>query len=694
MTSRRTPGRVWLGYLAAGVADIIGYYLVPAHGPGLPLRVVLYCAASASAAVAVLYGVLRHRPRPALPWLLIGASQVVYAAADASFYIAHYLLDSAAYPSLADLFYLGHYPLLVAGLVLLIRRRSDGRDLPGLLDAAVLAVVAGMLSWLYLISPRASLDAPALATAASLAYPVMDLALLAVAVRLMVGGGRRPASFVLLCGNLVAILTADTLYVFQQLGGSYLTGNFLDAVWLAGNLLLGAAALHPTMALLGEPAPARLPRLGPVRIAALCAATLVAPGVLAVQAMTGEVRDVAVVAGVCGLVSVLTVVRLTGLVADQRRLAITDALTGLHTRRYLEARLPAEVARARRAGGSLAVFIVDVDRFKSINDRYGHPAGDRALTEIAGRLRAGARRGDLLARYGGEEFALLVPGARAGELTAIAERLRCLVSGEPVPLAADGWVAVTVSVGAASYPGHGGCPEELIATADRALYAAKAAGRNHVVVGSRPRAESDDGDVVGYLYRVADAVDRRLSGHEHSVAVSRWGVAVAAELGCGETTLRRVEMAGRLHDIGKIVLPERVLSKPAALTDEEWRLMRQHPDQGARLAAAVPGLADVAEIVRQHHERYDGSGYPARLSGAGIRLEARIVAVCDAWAAMRADRAYQPALPEADAQAQLRAGSGSQFDPAVVDAFLDLYERGLIDTLARTDAEAPVREAS
>lgn len=693
MTARRIPAGMWLGYLLAGLADTAGYYLVPAHGPGLLLRVVLYCAASASAAGAVAYGVVRHQPRPALPWLLIGASQVVYAAADATFYIAHYLRDSVAYPSVADVFYLAHYPLLVAGLVLLIRRRSAGRDLPGLLDAAVLAVVAGMLSWLYVISPRASLDEPALATAASLAYPVMDLALLAVAVRLMVDGGPRPVSYMLLCGNLVAIMTADTLYVFQQLAGSYLTGNFLDAVWLVGNLLLGAAALHPTMAGLGESVPARLPRLAPVRIAALGAATLVGPAALLVQAMTGELRDVAVVAGVCGLVSVLTVARLAGLVADQRRLAITDALTGLHTRRYLEARLPVEVTRARRAGGSLAVFIVDVDRFKSINDRYGHPAGDRALTEIACRLRAGARRGDLLARYGGEEFALLVPGARAGDLTVIAERLRCLVSGEPVTLASDGWIAVTVSVGAASYPGHGGCPEELIATADRALYAAKAAGRNNVVIGSRPRADDADGDALGYLYRVADAVDTRLSAYEHGRAVSRWGMAVAAALGCDETVVRRVELAGRLHDIGKVVLPEGLLSKPDRLTDEEWQLMCQHPDHGARLAA-VPGLADVAEIIRQHHERYDGTGYPARLAGTGIRLEARIVAVCDAWAAMRSGRAYQPALSEDDAAAQLRAGRGGQFDPDVVDAFLDLHARHLIDGPARTSDAAPVRGAS
>jgi diguanylate cyclase (GGDEF)-like protein len=675
-------GRAWLGYLVVGLVAIGGYYLIPAHGPGIAARVAVYCLTSASAAIAVLWGVLRHRPRPRSAWLLLGASQVIYAAADSTFYIRHYLLGLVDYPSAADPLYLGHYPLVVAALLLLIRRRTPGRDLPSVIDASVLAVVAALLSWLYLIAPQARSEAPLLVKLTSVAYPVMDLAMMAVALRLILGVGRRSPSFYLLTGYLLAIFSADTVYVLQQLNGSYQAGNFLDAIWLTGNLMLGAAALHPTMARLGEPSAVRDQTLGPVRIAALCAAALIAPATLLVDRIPG---DVTVIALACGVLFALTIARLSGLVVDQRRLAITDGLTGLHTRRFFEAQLPFETERARRAGGSYAVFIADVDRFKSINDRYGHPAGDRALIEIAARLRGASRAGDVLARYGGEEFALLVPEATPTELPSIAQRLRDHVASSPIAVSATSWIAVTVSVGAACYPRHGDSPAELIAAADRALYAAKAAGSDRVVVGaSSPGDEGGDPAMVDYLCRVADQVDVCLSSYEHSRSISRWAMLLATELGYDASTIRRAALAGRLHDIGKIVIPEAILTKPGPLNDDEWRLMRDHPDYGFRLARTVPGFSTVAHVIRQHHEHYDGSGYPQGLVAHAIRPEARLLTVCDSWAAMLADRPYQAALPVEAARDELRAARGTQFDPDVVDLFLDLHAAGRIGELPRT----------
>ncbi|KAA2261354.1 diguanylate cyclase [Solihabitans fulvus] len=680
----RTSDRVWLVYLLCGLFLVGCYYLVPAHDAGLVLRVVLYCATSASGAAAILYGVRRNRPRPRLPWLLLGVSQLVYAAGDTSFYVSHYVFGATTFPSIADALYLAHYPLVVAALTLLIRRRTPGRDLPGILDAAVLTVVAGMLSWLFLIGPQARSDAPFLAKVASAGYPMMDLAMLTVALRLILGGGRRPVSFVLLSANLAAFLVVDTLYVLQQLAGTYHAGNFLDAIWLSGNLALGAAALHPTMSRLGDRSPVRDASLGPVRLTALSAAVLIAPATLLIQDACGAVREIPVIAGACAVLFVLAIARLAGLVADQRRLAITDSLTGLRTRRFFEARLPVELARARRTNGSLALFIVDVDRFKSINDRYGHPAGDQVLVEIAARLRGAARAEDVLARYGGEEFALLVPDTSQDELPGIAERLRHRVARGPIAVAQDYWVAVTVSVGTASFPEHGVSPSELVATADRALYAAKAAGRDRIVVGDGPTGDAAaDGHspLVDYLCGVADEVDGRLSSYDHSRAIGRWTMRLARELGHDDGVVRCAEWSGRLHDIGKIVLPEEVLTKPAALSEEEWRLVRQHPDHGYRLARLVPGFGGVAQVIRQHHERFDGTGYPDRLVGKGIRVEARILAVCDAWAAMLSDRPYQPSMTDEQARDELRKGRGSQFDPDAVDLFLDLHERGLVGQL-------------
>ena len=254
----------------------------------------------------------------------------------------------------------------------------------------------------------------------------------------------------------------------------------------------------------------------------------------------------------------------------------------------------------------------------------------------------------------------------------------------------DTTVALTVSVGAACYPLHGGTPADLIATADRALYAAKAQGRDQVVIGAADEqtpyplgAGVGTGQVtkVDFLRQVADEIDGCLSGHEHSHAVGRWAVLLSTRLGHDDGTTWRAGLAGRLHDIGKVFVPREILTSAAKLTDEQWRLLREHPMAGYRLVAVIPGLDAVAEIIRQHHEFFDGNGYPDKLAGTDIRIEARVVAVCDAWAAMRADRPYQAALGEEQAREQLKLGRGTQFDPDVVDLFLDLHESGLVGDL-------------
>jgi len=696
-----TTRGLWLIYLTAGILVVVAYYLaVWAGGPPL-LRVALYCLVSVSAGVAVLVGCARNLPdkRARLPWMVLGFSQIVYAVADICFYTSHNIFGDTDFPALADPLYLSHYPLVVVGLILLIRLRTPGRDIASLLDAATLAVATAMLSWLYLIGPQARADEPFLVKVVSVAYPVMDLSMFAVALRLVLGPGRRPASFLLLAGNLFAIFAADTMYVMQQLAGTYQTGNFLDAIWLCGNLALGAAALHPTVGRVTERASAEDMRLTPVRLAVLAVTALIAPATLIIQYSMGSLHDIPVIAAACAVLFMLTIGRLAGLVADQRRLAITDVLTGLRTRRFFSSQLPMEIARARRVGTSLAVLIVDVDRFKSINDRYGHPAGDRVLIEVARRLRESVRQADFLARYGGEEFALVVPGANPQELASIGERLRMQVASSPIQVSPDTWIEVTVSVGTAGYPRHGKTPAELITTADRALYAAKSQGRDRVVVGETITAaslvsRSEDGspaDLLAYLQRAADEVDGWLSTCEHGRAVGRWAALVASALGEDEPVVRCVELAGRLHDVGKVFIPQAIWRKPSALSRYERHLVQQHSEFGYQMVSVVPGLLDVAESIRQHHERIDGRGYPLGLAGSEIRLEARIIAVCDSWAAMLADRPYHTALRPDEACDELRNGRGSQFDCDVVDIFLNLHRRDLLGDLRRISEKVPVR---
>lgn len=683
----------WATYLGVGALVMIAYYISVATDANNLLRVTLYSVVSASSALVVLYGCRWHRPKPLLPWMLLAISEIIYAAADLSFYIRHFLLDLTSFPALSDLLYLSHYFPVVAGLILLIRLRTPRRDLTSLLDASVVAVVAGMLSWIYLIGPLIDTDVPRLAWMASLAYPILDLMMFAVALRLLLGRGRRPVSFVLLSIWLLAILAADSIYVYQQLTETYVAGNFIDAIWLTGNLALGAAALHPTMKQLSQPAPLDVPGPGPMRTAALCAAALIAPAILLVEYFRGVYKDVPVIGGACAVLFILTIVRLVGLVAEQRRLAITDSLTGLRTRRYFEAQLPAAISRAHKSESSVALLIADVDHFKSINDVYGHPAGDRVLIEITQRLRRALRPNDLLARYGGEEFAVLVPGAAADDPSVIAERLRHAVASSPVRLPQHRASDVTISVGTASYPLHGSTPTDLVTTADRALYAAKAHGRNRSVIGSEINLGAVHGDaasLIEYLRYVADAVDSWISGQEHSSAVARWARTIAIELGCSATEIRCAEIGGRLHDVGKVLVPREVWVKSSPLTPEERQLIRRHPEDGYRMARMIPGMGDVATAIRQHHERFDGTGYPDALIGEGIRIEARIITVCDSWAAMLANRPYHSALTEQQAREELIRCRNRQFDPMVVDAFLNLHARGDLDSLGElTSGHSP-----
>ncbi|GAA1978738.1 diguanylate cyclase [Amycolatopsis minnesotensis] len=699
VTGGRVRTAAWSAYLIAGVLVTALYYVVVSLGLNAIISVTLYCLVSASSAVAVLVSTARGRTAPRAPWLFVGVSQLVYAAADSVFYVSHFVLGSTTFPGLADVLYLSHYPFIVVGLIVLIRLRNPGGDVQGVLDAAMLVVVAGTLSWLYLIGPNARADTPGVTKLASVAYPILDLAMLSVSLLLILGRGRRPVSFSFLSANLVAFFAADSIYVFQQLAGTYQVGNFLDAIWLSGNLALGAAALHPTAKQVSDRAPASDHRLGAGRIIALLTAALVAPLILLVQYGRGELRDIPVVAVACAVLFMLIITRLGGLVIQHRQLAITDGLTGLYTRRFFETQLPLELARARRGGHRLTVLIVDVDRFKAINDRYGHPAGDRVLVEVVARLREVTRSGDVLARYGGEEFALLAPGIGPEELHAIAERLRETTRSAPVRISEELSVPVTVSVGAAVFPLHGATPLELVTTADRALYTAKQSGRDRVVAADvlDPSALAGHGGdgasgreaSLAYLRTVADEVDGWTSTAGHGGAVGRWAGLVCAELGHDEGTARRAEVAGRLRDIGKLFVPRRIWAKPGNLAEDELRLVRAHPEHGFHLLRVIPGMLELASVVRQHHERHDGSGYPAGLSGGGIRVEARVVAVCDAWAAMLAGRPHRPAVEPGLARAELVRGSGTRFDPAVVAAFLRLYDDGLIGDLRHPANTAP-----
>jgi two-component system, cell cycle response regulator len=678
----------------------MAYYLVPAVSllPAWTPRLVLYQGLSVSAAVAILAGVQQHRPPQRRPWYLLAVSQFLYASADAAFYVAHDVLHQEQFPALADLLYLSHYPILIAGLLLLVRQRTPSEDRASLIDASVIALAAGLLSWLFLIGPLAlgsDAQLSILGKVASVAYPVADLLVFAVAVRLLVGPGTRPVSYWLLSASLLVVLTTDTVYVLMQLTGTYTTGNVLDASWLGSYVLLGAAALHPSMRVLSEPSQTPRMHTSRWRLGLLAVASLVAPATLVIPTTLGRAVNLPVIAGASAVLFLLVVARLGELVDEQRRAAVTDGLTGLYNRRFFEATLALEAEHAFRSGQDLGLLVVDIDHFKRINDAHGHQAGDRVLRELAARLVASSRDGDVIAGYGGEEFVVLLRNTSVQAVPETAERLRRAVGDAPVVLADDIGLATTISVGGAAWPVHARSADELVRVADQALYAAKRLGRNRVQIGRPPGGtavvqERDEDAVLTYLQRLADEIDARLASEEHSAAIARWAGMIADRLGLGPDARWRAELAGRLHDIGKIIVTDEILLKPGPLTGGEWAVLRRHPVQGARLVGLAEGLHQVAAVVRHHHERFDGTGYPDGRTGEEIRIESRVVAVCDAWAAIRSNRPYDAARPVGAAREQLRVASGSQFDPTVVAAFLELEQAGVIGTFEA----APVRSST
>jgi two-component system cell cycle response regulator len=386
--------------------------------------------------------------------------------------------------------------------------------------------------------------------------------------------------------------------------------------------------------------------------------------------------------------------RLEASLEEQDRLAVSDGLTGLHNQRFLDEVIKIEVERARRNNRSVALVTLNLDGLAEVNRRHGRVAGDRVLVEVATRLMRCVRSSDVLARYGGDEFAAVLADADAETVLEVAERCRAAIGGTAFSLAGQ-QVTVTASTGAACLPEHALTATELVDAAIGATAAAKAAGGDAVLLATRPPEpgepghEPDAASVLGYLESVADEVDRRQGIRGHSLACAAWAGLLAGALGLDDQARWRCVAAARFHDVGKISVPAAVLTKADRLDEQEWRRVREHPSQGAVLVELAGSLSDVAPVIAEHHERPDGRGFPKGKIGSEISLEARVVAVCDAWAAMLTDRTYRAALSADEARAELLAGSGTQFDPEVVAAFLalpDVRRRGAGVAPATTDA--------
>ncbi len=360
------------------------------------------------------------------------------------------------------------------------------------------------------------------------------------------------------------------------------------------------------------------------------------------------------------------------LLAEAVARADRDPLTGLLNHRAFHNRLEEEADRAQRTGQPLTIAVMDLDNFKFFNDAYGHAAGDDVLRQVSQALAGVCRSYDTLARFGGDEFAVLMPHTEAAQGAELARRLRASLSRLGYrPPGYDMTIPLCLTMGMATFPSDSPTRLEALNLADARLLRAKTgAGEDEMAATLRASLLSS---LSGFsmLDALVTAVDNkdRYTRH-HSEDVMALCLQIAHELGMDAECRHTLAVAALLHDVGKIGVPDRILRKPGALSEDEFEAVQQHPMMGASIVGAVVGLENTLDCVRHHHEQWDGHGYPFGLAGEAIPLPARVMAVADAYSAMTMDRPYRKAKAQAQALDILLAGAGVQWDASCVQALV------------------------
>jgi len=392
--------------------------------------------------------------------------------------------------------------------------------------------------------------------------------------------------------------------------------------------------------------------------------------------------------------------RVSAMHEQLRRAAITDGLTGLYNHDHFNRLLDAEMGRSRRYGHPLALIMLDMDFFKAINDTFGHLVGNNTLVEVARILRIQVRDVDLIARFGGEEFVVILPQATIADAGHVAERIRRTLS-HSLNVEELRHYVVTASFGIAdSDDPRVACAADLVDLADRSLYLAKHRGRNQVACALELKESTEFAAVIQtdeidslqrrlttltvrardvYIQSVASLLqalnEKDLFTGRHAVNTSFYARIIAEQMECSKATVKAVQNAALLHDIGKVGVPDSILMKRTPLTSLERLVIEQVPLIGTRIVEHLRILESEVQIIRHQREYFDGSGFPAGLSGNQIPIGARILLVADAFDAMTTDRVYRQRRPIDCAVAELHRCAKRQFDPVVVAALCRILDR-------------------
>jgi two-component system, cell cycle response regulator len=638
--------------LLGGVVVYVSLLLTDVGGSGYDqLRDVFFYNALLVGAALFCLARPVFRTEARLPWVLVGLGLLAWVTGDLYYEIAFTNADEVPFPSLADGFYLLLYPFVYAGLALLLYSRlQDIRTdlwVDGVIAALAIASVGAALV-VDVIMETTGGDFWTVWT--NMAYVIADLGLIGVVTFVLaMTGWHLDRSWVCVLVGCFVFSVADTAYLYATATETYQEGALLDAGWVAGIALIAVAAWQPRRPVAAVRVDGFWAFALPTTFGALALGVLIYDHFEPINTIALVLAGSAVAAVIVRMV--VSFRRNAHLLETSRRDAETDELTGLANRRLLLHDLENRIA----AGVPTILLMFDLDGFKSYNDAFGHPAGDALLRRLAGKLGRAAQPYGRAYRMGGDEFCVIADGKSLDRGRVISASLRALRDeGEGFQIGS--------AYGAAILPDEATELSEALRIADTRLYGNKDSRR--ASAGRQTRE---------VLLSVLHERDADLRGHLSAVA--RLARAVGERLGLEDAELHDLTLAAELHDVGKLAIPDSILSKEAALTEDEWVFVHRHTVIGERILGSAPALARISRLVRSTHERLDGMGYPDGLSGEQIPLLARIVSACDAFHAMIEERPYRPALSEENAIAELRRCSGTQFDPEVVEALIEAREQ-------------------